>query len=294
MPPRPLTAVIILSWLAVTGWAVWRAAQPYLNAGEPPPYVIDLADESGHQTIMWRIFQNAQEVGQAETEVREDQGGLFRLESRYRIDLVKNVAKAEVTNRLQVTRAGDLHAVWAEVKVGHAGASLDDAPLQAQLEGPVRDGALHASGAIDLGGRHQKVAFDPVDVPGRASVLNPMHPVHKITGLKPGRAWHVPLFNPLALALTARIEGPADPLVNLGLNLIRNQGDAKLTTLSAEVLAEPQSLRWDRQIQECFVIEYRGEDHSARTWVRCSDGLVLRQEARLRGDTVMLVRVPQH
>jgi hypothetical protein len=59
------------------------------------------------------------------------------------------------------------------------------------------------------------------------------------------------------------------------------------------VLAEPQYIEWDGAPQPCFVIDYRaesGDDFTGRTWVRTSDGLVLRQEARSNEETLVLQR----
>jgi len=52
-------------------------------------------------------------------------------------------------------------------------------------------------------------------------------------------------------------------------------------------------LFWDGQDVPCLVIKYTGDgDVNARTWVRESDGLVLRQEARQGGDLLSLERDP--
>ena len=40
----------------------------------------------------------------------------------------------------------------------------------------------------------------------------------------------------------------------------------------------------------CWVIEYRRDELVARTWVRVSDGKVLKQEAFHKGETVTIIR----
>jgi hypothetical protein len=60
--------------------------------------------------------------------------------------------------------------------------------------------------------------------------------------------------------------------------------------LLAHVLQEPQVMEWNAESHLCLVIEYRGEEYTARTWVRQTDGIVLRQEADAHGETVVLQR----
>ena len=45
MPSRPITALIVLFWLATLGWIGYRDLWPRLNPGEVPPFVIELEDE---------------------------------------------------------------------------------------------------------------------------------------------------------------------------------------------------------------------------------------------------------
>ena len=96
------------------------------------------------------------------------------------------------------------------------------------------------------------------------------------------KRWRMPLVDPLsdALAVAAR-----DMLK--GVIALEAPGERYL---DAEVLAEPQTLVWNDRDVPCLVIEFKGEDLTARTWVRASDGLVLCQEARGHGDHLVLHR----
>ena len=58
----------------------------------------------------------------------------------------------------------------------------------------------------------------------------------------------------------------------------------------AEVGGTPQPLEWQKQSVPCWVIEYRRAEPFARTWVRVSDGKVLRQEAFEKGETLRFER----
>ena len=64
--------------------------------------------------------------------------------------------------------------------------------------------------------------------------------------------------------------------------------------LDAAVQSATEMIDWDRGEVECLVIEYHadwhGEEFTARTWVRQSDGIVLRQEAVFQGQILVLER----
>jgi hypothetical protein len=113
-----------------------------------------------------------------------------------------------------------------------------------------------------------------VPVSSQGAVLLPLHPVRHIHGLRPGQRWRVPVVDPLDDLLAAVVPG----------------GQRELTYLDARVLPETQHMMWSNQDQECLIIEYTGEELSARTWVRRSDGLVLEQEVTKSGDTWVLRR----
>ena len=47
---------------------------------------------------------------------------------------------------------------------------------------------------------------------------------------------------------------------------------------------------YNRQDYECRVIEYRGENETLRTYVRISDGWVLRQESKAFDQRIVMQR----
>jgi hypothetical protein len=124
-----------------------------------------------------------------------------------------------------------------------------------------------------------------VPVSDRGSVLNPLHPVSKIAGLKRGQHWRIPLVDPLSDSLKAMAR--ADPALQ---TLVKQ--DSGLRTLQAEVLSETQTMAWGDGQETCLVIEYRDGDMSAQTWVREGDGTVLRQVATLWGEKLLMERDP--
>jgi hypothetical protein len=60
--------------------------------------------------------------------------------------------------------------------------------------------------------------------------------------------------------------------------------------LDAEVLHETAIIKLDDKEYECRIIEYRGEERPARTYVRIGDGAVMRQEAYALGEQITLRR----
>ena len=67
--------------------------------------------------------------------------------------------------------------------------------------------------------------------------------------------------------------------------------ERKREPLVAEVLSSPETTRWKDEDVSCWVIEYRDRGEArARTWVRVSDGKVLRQEAFLMGERLAVER----
>jgi hypothetical protein len=151
--------------------------------------------------------------------------------------------------------------------------------IKAQVEGQVRQRRFWPRCWIETArwGK-QEVNIKPVEVSTHGTVLNPLHPVNRLAGVRPGQRWRMPLIDPLADALAAKLaeELPA--------------GKMGPRFLDAEVLPDVKVLNWDKHDVPCLVIEYRNDEITARTWVRSSDGLVLRQEADRDGDRLIMQR----
>src|SRR5262249_47502484 len=125
---------------------------------------------------------------------------------------------------------------------------------------------FHNGSEMNLGPFQPK----PVPVPIHGNVLNAMHPLDKIPRLWTGRTWKVPILD----WLSAIVPG----------------GHMSTMTLLAEV--HDGKLEWQGEMVPCFRIDYQepGKRAVAHTWVRCSDGLVLQQEANPNDLDLVLVR----
>ena len=157
----------------------------------------------------------------------------------------------------------------------HAGPLV--VPLDGALNGEVKKGRFYSRLRLSSPDQPDKTIekeLEPVAVSTHGSVLSPLHPVNRIAGLRPGQTWRLPLVDPLKDALTALATGqPGEEI-----------------TLTARVLPETQTLTWNDQPAKCLVVEYQGDDVSAKTWVQVGTGLVLRQESERGGERLALQR----
>ncbi|MBY0527579.1 MAG: hypothetical protein K2R98_29550 [Gemmataceae bacterium] len=299
MPSRTLSLAIIAFWLATSAWLVYRDLWPSWRSGEPPPYAIDLVDEASPNAmpIRWSVFRDGTRIGRAYTRVLyrasddtfELHGEMVNLKMLR--GMMANIDVKSMTSMYRVTRDGELREVIGTID--GQGELLfpfhQQGTLQGSITGQVNGRLFEAQGRIEssLGSRDLKP--EPIELTARASVLNPLHPVNRVTGLRPGQRWRMPVVDPMAAAMATLFPG-----VRTGP---RN--------LNAQVLAEPDELPWINELVPCLVIEYRDADDpgadtwSARTWVRQSDGLVLRQEAQQqnllpgqKGNVVAIQRDP--
>jgi len=284
MPPRLMTLAILVFWMATTAWLFQRDIWPRLQSGQPPPFAIDLADEAQQPHVArWSIYRGENKeskIGRARTWVAyRAADDTFELNSEIEKLELRGGAKSVQVPRLfslyRVTRDGELREMTSDVKVVILGIEI-----HAQINGQVREQRFwpHCTLETALLGGKQELDIKPVEVSAHGTVLNPLHPVNRLVGLHPGQRWRMPLIDPLADALAAKV---ADAFSTAAL---------APRFLNAEVLPAGQMLRWNGQEVPCLVIEYRGDEMTARTWVRQSDGLVLQQEASQQEERLTLLR----
>ncbi len=303
MPSRPyIIVIIVLFWLATAGWLFYQEYWPNLRTGEAPPYTIDLVDEARRVPITWTVYRDEDgqlvKVGSNITQVEYHQeDDTFDLAGNLLYPkpfpaLLPELERLRIESSYRVTREGELRYVQGALKLFIKQFQKE---IQAEVKGPVVEGRFIPDGKITYPGGQQILVIAPVVLAGRGSVLNPQHPLNRIQGLHPGQRWTVPLFDPVALALSrARADDRADPAAQFAIATLASlyKSAAEFRVLDAEVLPSPEMLNWFGRPVVCLVIEYHGGDVTARTWVRETDGLVLQQEARLLGDRLVLKRNP--
>ena len=310
MPSRPITALIVLFWIGTMGWFGYREVWPSLFPSDAPPFVIELADEVTSEfagqvrgaDVLWGIYRGDTRIGRAETRLRfiraknPDEIDVYEMETRLvevklDITVIRNILEVkffiqELKNVYRVTRSGELRAIHTDAKM-----KISDLEGTARFSGEVRDGMLHRTGTVDLGpfGGNVDVKLDPIEAPTR-SILNPMHPVPKITGLRPGRRWQMPVLNPLGDVVQPAINAI---LAKHGYKEVKLNLFTESKFVNAEVLTETKMIQYEEKEYPCRIIEYRGdrtEVQPARTYVRISDGAVLRQEASTLSERLTLQR----
>ncbi len=309
MPPRLVVVAVGLFWLASTGLLFQREIWPKLRPGDPPAFTIDLAYEAQSQASVttWRVLRNKQRIGMVHTWISYDQDSdLFDLNSEIKeLDLgdvgplhvwIEDILPRNTLPEKQrpmrgtyrVTREGELRSLKIDLplRIGTGNAVKDLAlKTRIEVEGRVEGKEFKASGHVEFAGQRHAFELPTITLRARPNILNPLHPVNRIAGLRPGQHWTMTVMDPLADSLTEL--AARDPALEL---LIRKSRSAE--TIDAEVLPEVENLAWETARVPCLVIEYHSSDNAAaRTWVRASDGLVIQQEASFWGEKLVLKRL---
>ncbi len=267
MPSRPWILAIIAFWIGTTGWTLYRDLWPRFKARDAPPFTIDLAEEAGgeHTAATWAVRWRGQRVGGAKTWVqRHAPDDSYELHSKYkfhsfRIGVVE-VQKMDSMHR--VSKDGELREVRANVTIAIAGFAEQ---MEATATGTVSDRRLTPRLQITSPLGNRQLEMDPVEVPAHHSMLSPLLPWNRLSDIQPNQRWQITVFDPLSDSLAAALPGMS--------------GGQRI--MEAGVREETDEDYWYVRGEKtpCHVIEYRGDDMKALTWVRKSDGLVLRQEA---------------
>jgi hypothetical protein len=303
MPSRWLRWLIVLSWLATTGWLFWHDLRPRWLPGDAPALLPDDVDEVQSDTpakTSWTVQR--QKDGKTETIFRgstsvsyQRDDDTYTLHAELRAVRTAKLQEMyfgkvfkidKLTSEYCVDRGGRLHSLRAEVNVtshidqlGKGMALLLDslAPLPPPpeansrervtltLEGEVRGDQFfaHCSAFGAILAKPLQFDLPPTTMSHTGSVLMPMHPINHIRGLYPGRSWRQPLVDPLRDAFPGFSSG--------------------LRWLNAHVLPRPEPLKVNDNETSCLVIEYTNDENDTigRTWVEHDSERVLQQEAIL-------------
>lgn len=302
MPSRFFTLAIIVFWLAVTAWFVARDIAPQWQSGAAPPFNFELADEAVRQVVpvRWRILRDDVEVGQLRTTLRPIESGdeyelaaqcseLTVIDSALPLIGPARVIIQNFDDKWRVSRDGELQGMKTSlnlfVKLGRNPGATASAEL----------GANAVRGKWNRWFRIRSPAigeFAPTLEPGeliRGSVLSPLHPVHRLTGINPSQHWRQPLVSPhedIVRAALSRLPGAESTARQIERMSVR--------WLDAQVRPSSETLEWPGGVADCLVIDYhgdwQGDDFRAQTWIRRADGTVLRQVAESPGQRLVLQR----
>ncbi len=277
MPSRFVTVLILLFWAISSGWFIYAELWPQFRGGDPPLFTIDLADEARRLSppITWDIVRDGKTIGRVLTSIRyRDADDAFELTGTVHdlnLGLASTIQISQMANVYRVTREGKLLAVSTEAVIQIA----KGVELKVFLDGEVVGKSFHTKLRLESPLGNREFNLEPVALSAEGSALNPLHPVDRINGLSLGKTWRIALVDPVHDALANLVPG----------------GQTGVAYVQARVLPEYKTLAWAGKEQLCYVIEYTGEAVEARTWVLARDGTVLRQEARLHDDELILERV---
>lgn len=288
MPSRLWCLAILALWVATLGWFVRREILPHYWADAPPLFQIDLSDEAMRQSIpvRWSLSRNGKHLAPVNTLVKfnEADDTFSVISDVFRFELVKLRDTAlyveKFRNVYRVTRRGAIIGMQTHVVVKIGGETME-----VDIAADIVDGRAVPRCKVKSPWINLEPTLEPITV-ATGGGLNPMHPVHRINGLRVGQRWTMPLIDTLADVQRAAIEGVVKKMAGLSLPSL---GNSHRQTLVAEVTG-PTILEWNGLDHECLVIEYRGDELAGKTWVRRADGLVLRQEARNGSDELVMQR----
>src|SRR5262249_47094256 len=199
MPSRTLSLVIILFWLATTGWLCYLEFWPRFQPGDSLD-LIDLEDEARVPApIQWLVFKDNRQIGTARSQVRlHKSDGTYEMEVEYRLEkpLIPMVPIERMVSSQRVTATGALREAKAKVK-----ASVLGLPVEVTAGGGGGGGGLRPP--LQIQPFKGPLPFQPkaLRVSENESVLNPMLPVNRLRHLYEGRTWGMPLANPLVNAV---------------------------------------------------------------------------------------------
>lgn len=287
MPSRLSVVAIFAFWVATLGVVVRRDVWPRVFSTGPPPVSVEVGDEASQLLpTPWTIYRGTARVGRLNTRTTYvDADNTYQFTHEYAGLQLDAGGVMFIVPRLvtisNVARDGSLRAQSLDGNFSlHHGPLRLDAKLK--VTGRVAGGQFVGECAFDSDVFKLKRDLVPVPVPN-GHALNPLQVVNRITGIRPRQEWVVHVVDPLsdAVALVAR-----EQFEKAGVTL----PEKKREPLIARVSSTTQEMGWKDEQVACWVIEYRDAEVKARTWVRSSDGKVLKQEAFDKGEHLTVLR----
>ena len=294
MPPRLVVAAVLVGWLAAVGWLAWERWLPWLGPGDPPAFVVELADEVAPEQANWTLLRGGQKVGAAETRMAPRKDGRFDLTIRMReFDVTYGPAEVKVPlfrATRTVSRDGSLVALDLQATL-HVRSGGSEEQVDVTAKGQPSGGEFRGTGRFDVVKSAGDEPLRTIPLTTR-NVFFPFQPVHKMPPLRPGQTWRVSQVDPLSDVVDRAVRKVAPRILANPF-----QAAAPLPTyrppaeLLAQVQADTEDVESRRgEARRCWVIAYRADEVVARTWVAVEDGRVLRQEATGLGEPVTLQR----
>jgi hypothetical protein len=305
MPSRWQCLLILVFWLVATGVFYVRELEPAFREHDPPPYVIELTAETQtvHPQVVWKVFQNDQPEPSylAKTWMDHNEADdTFTLFAQVKPAPLQSVAtKAdlliqEMESNYRISREGRLREFGVKAELSRrlpAGLGRLNFTPVFELNGTVVDGPemiarLKLPQFVGLFPGLEKSFRFPVSQNG--TIFLPLHPVHKIHGVRPGKSWRVPEIDPLGSAARAWLRS------NFPIGLPGREDRFLEARVRGQEVHFPFDMG-DELNHYCWVIDYADTDDeksktTATTWVEVDTDLVLCQEAKSEAGHLRLVR----
>jgi hypothetical protein len=318
MPPRSVTLAIVAFWLVMVGLFGLTEVWPRLAPAEPLMFPVDVIDEAGQskELVNYNVSKNGTPEYKAEVEWHyfpEDDSFESECQLRHLSEdpeapreegpaWLPQVHKVRMFSSFyRLTRGGEMKGIEVRTDYLLAPRGNDEAGIdvRAEVKGSPRAGRFtpHVKLTFPELKQDEKIGpftardferdGDPVPVLPRGIVLNPLHPPRRFPDLADDQRWRVTVIDPLALlGLVAPLDG--DKLREAGIDT-----GAAASVLEARVLPSLEGVDWDAgKGVPCRVIRCEGDGPVDRLtfWVRPKDGVVMREEFRLWGDSWSFLR----
>ena len=286
---------VLACWLASMSWLFVEKILPTLTEGQRPQYSEVLpAPAAPPRQVCWQIEYRGEVIGEARTMSRREIDGAGKVESNIQFDDLplseimsellgsfgnligplwtgdQNLRlKMNVSSEMNVATDGNLESFTTEVRIS-------DLPNVIRIEG-VADGGLlkiavltadDETGEMRVRYRHE------IDLPDEAMVSDSLSPQDRLTQLKIGQTWTIPVYRPFP--------------PNAPVKMVQAKVERRVVFV------------WNNHSLRAFQVVYRDDVGSGITigrepigsmWVR-DDGVVLQQEARMANMRVRFIRLP--
>jgi hypothetical protein len=274
MPSRWACVALLMFWAIATVGLIRRDVLPDLLIG-PPPDLRSVASADPEATpTKWSILvaddaslQSVRSVGQAITRTVRQPDGKLRLESTVKLDTgglfrgtpfaFRDEIRIDVDNSCLIDPSGNLISFHATVIPEGTSETL------LTVDGVYKDHAIYvnARSPIPL----LKLVNKRFDYEPKTMIQNALGPIDRLPGLAVGQRWEERVVSPLT---------------------------GKIDVVRAEVVRRSE-IFWDKSMTAAYEVVHKiPPGLSARTWVRKSDGLVLRQEVPFPVVKLLIDRMP--
>ncbi len=303
------TIIIILFWFATFSWYLYREWYIWFSTSNTAPSIfLDLSDEISGRPVNWTVYVNGNESGNAFSVFRYYKDSEEYLNQQilkkfgYQLQIGKLKVEAKIPSWNQETFSslkGELKRFTSRIDIR---IELFGTEIKAiiDIQGTVHDDeitgtVLVESPLIGVKNRIESV-YGPIPIKSH-NVFHPLQLTHRLQGVYPGRSWKVSNYDPIQESMRIALTKMIDKI--LASNNQKLPFPIKLPTekapldLIAEVLPNAETITWEEKPIRCYVISYKTDDWETKIYVRVRDGYVLRQEAHIQNETIVIERQPE-